>query len=74
MIITEAPNDYGDGPYPVTFKAGEKDACTMIPIVDDNNPEDEEDFKLVIDPPDNLPELQVGPMNEVNITIKDDGK
>ena len=70
--ITKGKNDYGAGPYNVTFLAGETTVTFDVPIISDVTLEGNENFNLFIDQA-SLPNRVIrGIPGMVSVTIVDD--
>ena len=69
--VTGGGVDYNSGPYTVTFTAGQTTALLNIPINDDNIFEDDETFRLTIDPSSLPSRVMLLPLCRLNGTIVD---
>ena len=64
--------DYTSGPYTAIFTAGVTTASLSIPINDDNVLEEDEYFRLMIDPTSLPDDVTVGSPRSVVLVIRDD--
>ena len=66
--------DYASGPYQVEFPSGETEVTIMIPIMDDDMDECDENFFGYLRLPDEAASLGVklGSADRATVTIKDD--
>ena len=66
--------DYAAGPYPVEFPPNVTEVQVMIPILDDNNNEDSENFSAILRIPMQAANMGVirGNADRATVTIKDD--
>ena len=66
-----AGNDYGSGPYTVTFPFGMTTAYFFVPIINDNLIEGNETFTLTLNPLLLPSDVVVGHPAEAVVTITD---
>lgn len=73
MIYT-APDDYAGGTYMIMFSAGSKTAKLQIPIVNDEDIEEEEDFfgSIITSASSVIYGLRLGPKRMTTVSIQDD--
>ena len=70
-LSLSAPDDYGSGPYMVTFTGGQASAIVMVRTVDDSTLELTEYFKVTITSTDQPDKVQSGDPDTSHITILD---
>ena len=71
MYIHYTGNDYGSGPYTVTFPTGETTAFFIVTIINDNLLEGNERFTLALNDLSLPRGVTVGHIAEAAVTITD---
>ena len=75
-MYIEQNNDYGPGPFIITFSAGRENSSLSIPITDDDVLEENEMFNLTVRVVQSLilSRVTTGNLEQVTVTIVDDDR